>query len=152
MKTIVLCIAAVSLAVGGSAFAGTKPNAHSLASKHATVAKCDEPVSTFLHDIAGDIKDLSVSAALTPKQYSFVRETVKTHSIKHTDAPGDSAFVIDAGGVFMLALTKGIGDDAMFCAIMKVPAEIVAGIVAVDDPPKVTTPSDSPAAPKGEWQ
>jgi hypothetical protein len=170
MKVTAAALCLVSaLTIGGHAFAAeralppiiaeneppnrmTNHHVYARVQKPAGPAQCKDSVDDVLHHIAGESKSLSVSQALTPKQYSFVRDAVKTHSANHKEAPGDGAIVIDANGVFAVLLTKGLGSDAKICAFTVVPVEVVVGIVAADEPPKATSSPDTKSEQNGTWQ
>ena len=108
--------------------------------KPAPVAKCDTPVADALKAMAEGTKGISISKALTDAQYSFLKSVVKEHSKTKKELPGDGAFVIASDGEFIVALTQGLDESAMVCAVMKVPAELVAGIVAAGKPPQTDDP------------
>jgi hypothetical protein len=142
MKTAAAVCLVASLALGSPAFAAER------AAKHPSPVQCEGSVDDVLHILAVGAKGISVSSALTPKQYSFMRGKVKTNSKGHKDAPGDGAVVVDRDGEFALLFTKGTGDDTKVCGHMVVPGELVAAIVAVEIPEGAAP--DAKAAPKAD--
>jgi hypothetical protein len=119
------------------------------APKQEAVAKCVTPLGDFLHSIGDESKDLATSKPLTDKQYAFISEEVKKHAPLKKIA-GDGAIVIHTDGEFAVLFTKGADADAMICAFMPVPEEIVAGIIAIDAPAKTPPSGTDHAAPKEE--
>lgn len=127
-----IVIGAACLPASAAARAKAKPE---------VAAKCDTPVVDVLHKLADGTKGISISKALTDKQYAFLKNAVKEHTKLKKEVPGDGAFVIASDGGFIVALTQGLDESAMVCAVMQVPLEIVAGIVTVDKP---IAPPDEP--------
>ena len=113
----------------------------------AAPAICETSLDDFLHHVAAGSKHVGVSPRLTPAQYAFVQDEIKKHSKDHKVAPGDGAMVIDTDGQFLMAATLG----ANVCMYIPIPVELVAAIVAVEDPPKVATPPAPKADSESPW-
>jgi hypothetical protein len=142
----------LAISILGVGLAWAQHSVAAPANKHAdkpvAPASCERPLDDFLHKLATASKHLAVSQSLTSAQYSFVQGEIKKHSKDHKVADGDGAIVIDSDGQFILLATLG----SNVCTIVPLPADLVAAIIALGEPPaSAATPPAPKSDPERPW-